>query len=156
MPAEAIDATARRIIDAEGYGEQFIHRTGHGIGLEGHEEPYLVAGNAEPLRPGMAFSIEPGIYFDGRYGARLEDIVVCGTDGPIVLNRGAARPVRRRRDLIRPGYHPRNRRARPSAIAHTRIVFGPMPTTLFRRPSDDVAPRTRLARGRRSRASTRR
>lgn len=87
VSAEEIDATARRIIDAEGYGEQFIHRTGHGIGLEGHEEPYLVAGNAEPLRPGMAFSIEPGIYFDGRYGARLEDIVVCGTDGPIVLNR---------------------------------------------------------------------
>ena len=87
VPAEEIDATARRIIAAEGYGEQFIHRTGHGIGLEGHEEPYLVAGNAEPLRPGMAFSIEPGIYLEGRYGARLEDIVVCGKDGPIVLNR---------------------------------------------------------------------
>lgn len=87
VPAEEIDATARRIIDAEGYGERFIHRTGHGIGLEGHEEPYLVAGNAEPLRPGMAFSVEPGIYLEGRYGARLEDIVVCGKDGPIVLNR---------------------------------------------------------------------
>lgn len=87
VPAEEIDATARRIIAAEGYGQQFIHRTGHGIGLEGHEEPYLVAGNPEPLRPGMAFSIEPGIYFEGRYGARLEDIVVCGPDGPIVLNR---------------------------------------------------------------------
>ncbi|MGZ8502586.1 MAG: M24 family metallopeptidase [Candidatus Limnocylindrales bacterium] len=87
VPAEEIDAAARRIIAAEGYGEQFIHRTGHGIGLEGHEEPYLVAGNAEPLRPGMAFSVEPGIYLEGRYGARLEDIVVCGKDGPIVLNR---------------------------------------------------------------------
>ena len=86
VAAEAIDATARRVIDAEGYGEQFIHRTGHGIGLEGHEEPYLVAGNQEPLRAGMAFSVEPGIYFDGRYGARLEDIVVCGPGGPIVLN----------------------------------------------------------------------
>jgi len=86
VPCERIDATARAIIDAEGYGEQFIHRTGHGIGLEGHEEPYLVTGNAEPLQPGMAFSIEPGIYFDGQYGARLEDIVVCGEDGPLVLN----------------------------------------------------------------------
>jgi Xaa-Pro aminopeptidase len=86
VPCEAIDAAARSIIDAEGYGAQFIHRTGHGIGLEGHEEPYLVAGNPEPLRPGMAFSVEPGIYLEGRYGARLEDIVVCGPDGPIVLN----------------------------------------------------------------------
>ncbi|MDP9483155.1 MAG: Xaa-Pro peptidase family protein [Chloroflexota bacterium] len=87
LPAEAVDTTARQVIEAEGYGERFIHRTGHGIGLEGHEEPYLVAGNAEPLRAGMAFSVEPGIYLEGRYGARLEDIVVCGTDGPIVLNR---------------------------------------------------------------------
>jgi Xaa-Pro aminopeptidase len=87
VPCERIDAAARSIIDAEGYGERFIHRTGHGIGLEGHEEPYLVAGNSEPLRPGMAFSVEPGIYLEGTYGARLEDIVVCGEDGPIVLNR---------------------------------------------------------------------
>jgi len=87
IACEAIDATARSIIDAEGYGERFIHRTGHGIGLEGHEDPYLVAGNLEPLRPGMAFSVEPGIYLEGRYGARLEDIVVCGPVGPIVLNR---------------------------------------------------------------------
>jgi len=87
--AESIDATARGIIDGEGYGEAFIHRTGHGIGLEGHEDPYLVAGNDEPLRAGMAFSIEPGIYLAGRYGARIEDIVVCGPDGPIVLNNSA-------------------------------------------------------------------
>jgi Xaa-Pro aminopeptidase len=86
VPAEAIDAAARSIIDAEGYGENFFHRTGHGIGLEGHEEPYLVAGNDEPLAAGMAFSVEPGIYLPGRYGARIEDIVVCGPDGPIVLN----------------------------------------------------------------------
>jgi Xaa-Pro aminopeptidase len=86
VPAEAIDRTARDIIDGEGYAENFFHRTGHGIGLEGHEDPYLVAGNAEPLEPGMAFSIEPGIYLPGRYGARIEDIVVCGPDGPIVLN----------------------------------------------------------------------
>ena len=70
----------------KGYGEAFFHRTGHGIGLEGHEDPYLVAGNDLPLRPGMAFSVEPGIYFPGEYGARIEDIVVCGEDGPIVLN----------------------------------------------------------------------
>ena len=84
--AEAIDRTARDIIDGEGYGEAFFHRTGHGIGLEGHEDPYLVAGNDEPIAAGMAFSIEPGIYLAGRYGARIEDIVVCGEDGPIVMN----------------------------------------------------------------------
>jgi Xaa-Pro aminopeptidase len=82
----SIDSTARTIIGAEGYGEAFFHRTGHGIGLEGHEEPYLVEGNDLPLRAGMAFSVEPGIYLPGVYGARIEDIVVCGEDGPIVLN----------------------------------------------------------------------
>ena len=86
VPCEAIDAAARSVIDAEGYGEGFFHRTGHGIGLDGHEDPYLVAGNDLPLRPGMAFSVEPGIYLPGEYGARIEDIVVCGDDGPIVLN----------------------------------------------------------------------
>jgi Xaa-Pro aminopeptidase len=86
VAAEAVDAAARDVIAAEGYGENFIHRTGHGIGLEGHEEPYLVAGNREALGEGMAFSVEPGIYLAGRYGARIEDIVVCGPDGPIVLN----------------------------------------------------------------------
>ena len=83
---ESIDATARAIIDAEGYGEAFFHRTGHGIGLDGHEDPYLVAGNELPLDAGMAFSVEPGIYLAGEFGARIEDIVVCGDDGPIVLN----------------------------------------------------------------------
>ncbi len=86
VPAEAIDAAARDRIEAEGYGDNFFHRTGHGIGLEGHEDPYVVAGNDEPIGAGMAFSIEPGIYLPGRYGARIEDIVVCGEDGPIVLN----------------------------------------------------------------------
>ena len=81
-----IDAVARTIITDGGYGPAFIHRTGHGIGLEAHEEPYLVAGSEAPLRPGMAFSIEPGIYLAGRWGMRLEDIVVCGEDGPDVLN----------------------------------------------------------------------
>ncbi len=86
VAAERVDAVARGIIGAAGFGEHFIHRTGHGIGLEGHEDPYLVAGNAEALEPGMAFSVEPGIYLEGRYGARIEDIVVCGPEGPIVLN----------------------------------------------------------------------
>lgn len=86
VACEAVDWTARTMIDAEGYGEAFFHRTGHGIGLDGHEDPYIVAGNDLPLRPGMAFSVEPGIYLPGRYGARIEDIVVCGEDGPIVLN----------------------------------------------------------------------
>ena len=86
VAAESIDRTARDIIDGEGYAENFFHRTGHGIGLEGHEEPYVIAGNSEPLSVGMAFSVEPGIYLPGRYGARIEDILVCGPDGPIVLN----------------------------------------------------------------------
>jgi Xaa-Pro aminopeptidase len=86
VPCEAIDAAARRHITDAGYGPFFFHRTGHGIGLEGHEDPYLVAGNAEPLARGMAFSVEPGIYLEGRFGARIEDIVVCGEDGPLVLN----------------------------------------------------------------------
>ena len=87
VSAEAVDAAAREPIAAAGYGEHFIHRTGHGIGLECHEDPYIVAGNTEPLQPGMAFSIEPGIY-PGGHGARIEDIVVCGEDGCIRLNNG--------------------------------------------------------------------
>ena len=83
---ETIDGAARGVIEAAGHGPAFFHRTGHGIGLEGHEDPYLVAGNDLPLRAGMAFSVEPGIYYPGEYGARIEDIVVCGEDGPIVLN----------------------------------------------------------------------
>ena len=86
VTAEAIDAAARRPIEAEGFGEAFFHRTGHGIGLEGHEEPYIIAGDRELLREGMAFSVEPGIYLVGEYGARIEDIVVCGPKGPITLN----------------------------------------------------------------------
>ena len=83
---EDVDRVARDRIEADGYGERFFHRTGHGIGLEGHEHPYLVAGNGEALVEGMAFSVEPGIYFEGDYGARIEDIVVCGPNGPMVLN----------------------------------------------------------------------
>jgi Xaa-Pro aminopeptidase len=80
VPAEAIDAAAREPITLAGFGDSFIHRTGHGIGLESHEDPYIVAGNAEPLEPGMAFSVEPGIY-PGPHGARIEDIVICTDDG---------------------------------------------------------------------------
>ncbi len=86
IAAEAVDAVARGAIEAAGFGPNFIHRTGHGIGLEGHEDPYIVAGNGEPLDVTMAFSVEPGIYLEGRFGARIEDIVVCGEGGPIVLN----------------------------------------------------------------------
>ena len=80
VTAESVDAAAREPIAAAGYGEAFFHRTGHGIGLESHEDPYIVAGNAEMLEPGMAFSVEPGIY-PGPHGARIEDIVVCTADG---------------------------------------------------------------------------
>jgi Xaa-Pro aminopeptidase len=84
---EEVDATARRIITEAGWGERFIHRTGHGIGIEEHEDPYIVAGNHTPLEPGHAFSIEPGIYVPGRFGFRLEDIVVAADAGPDPLNR---------------------------------------------------------------------
>jgi Xaa-Pro aminopeptidase len=84
--AEEVDAAARGVIERAGFGEQFIHRTGHGIGLEVHEEPYIISGNTEPLAVGHAFSVEPGIYFDGRHGARIEDIVVCAADGAESLN----------------------------------------------------------------------
>ncbi len=84
-----VDALARDLIAAAGYGEAFIHRTGHGIGLEGHEEPYLVAGNATLLVTGHAFSVEPGIYLAGEHGARIEDIVVAGDPDPLPLNRAS-------------------------------------------------------------------
>ena len=87
VTAEQVDAAARDVITEAGYGDYFVHRTGHGIGLETHEEPYIVAGNDRPLEPGMAFSVEPGIYLPGRHGARIEDIVVCTADGGDRLNR---------------------------------------------------------------------
>jgi Xaa-Pro aminopeptidase len=90
--AEAVDAVARDAIAAAGHGEHFTHRTGHGIGLETHEDPYIVAGNTEELEPGMAFSVEPGIY-PGPHGARIEDIVVCTASGHRRLNNAS-------RDLV--------------------------------------------------------
>ncbi|MCC6617430.1 MAG: aminopeptidase P family protein [Chloroflexi bacterium] len=81
-----LDAVARDIITDAGYGDAFLHRTGHGIGRETHEEPYIVASNAEPLVVGNAFSVEPGIYIRDRWGARIEDIVICTADGGERLN----------------------------------------------------------------------
>jgi Xaa-Pro aminopeptidase len=86
VSAESVDAAARDVIVAAGYGEAFLHRTGHGIGLETHEEPYIVAGNGTLLEPGMTFSIEPGIYLPGQHGARIEDIVAITADGCERLN----------------------------------------------------------------------
>jgi len=86
VTAEQVDAAARDVLAAEGLAEAFVHRTGHGIGLSVHEEPYIVAGNALPLRAGMAFSVEQGIYFPGRWGARIEDIVIVTADGAEAVN----------------------------------------------------------------------
>ena len=85
-PCEGVDQAARRVIDDAGFGEYFIHRTGHGIGMEAHEDPYMVSGNVQPLLAGHAYSVEPGIYVSGKWGARLEDIVVATESGPLALN----------------------------------------------------------------------
>ena len=86
VTAEQVDAAARDVLAAEGLAEVFVHRTGHGIGLSVHEEPYIVAGNDLPLEEGMAFSVEPGIYFPGQWGARIEDIVIVTADGAMPVN----------------------------------------------------------------------
>lgn len=86
VTCESIDAAARTVLEEAGLGAYFLHRTGHGIGLEAHEDPYIVTGNALVLEPGMAFSIEPGFYRSGQAGARIEDIVVCTESGARVLN----------------------------------------------------------------------
>ena len=96
---ESIDGKARQVmtshsLDGTPLADYFIHRIGHGIGLDSHEEPYLVQGNELPLAPGMTFSVEPGFYVSGKYGARIEDIVVCTADGVRSLNN-------RPRELVR-------------------------------------------------------
>ncbi len=93
ITAEQVDAAARDVLAAEGLAEAFVHRTGHGIGLSVHEEPYIVAGNSLPLQEGMAFSVEPGIYFPGQWGARIEDIVIVTANGALSVNN-------RPRDLV--------------------------------------------------------
>jgi Xaa-Pro aminopeptidase len=86
VSCQEIDRAARKIISDAGYGEQFIHRTGHGIGVTTHEPPYMVEGEEQPLVPGMCFSVEPGIYLAGRFGVRIEDIVTVTADGGRRLN----------------------------------------------------------------------
>ena len=86
VTAQQVDAAARDVLSDAGLAEYFVHRTGHGIGLSVHEEPYIVAGNDEPLTEGMAFSVEPGIYFPGRWGARIEDIVIVTAGVASALN----------------------------------------------------------------------
>ncbi len=87
VTAESVDAAARDVLADAGLAEYFVHRTGHGIGLSMHEEPYIVAGNSLPLAEGMAFSVEPGVYLSGRWGARIEDIVIVTADGADPVNR---------------------------------------------------------------------
>jgi Xaa-Pro aminopeptidase len=89
VPCQEIDRATRRVIEDAGFGKYFLHRTGHGIGLEVHEHPYIVEGNSLPLESGMAFSIEPGIYLPGEFGVRIEDIVTVTEDGCDALNESA-------------------------------------------------------------------
>lgn len=86
-----VDSAARKVIENAGFGHCFIHRTGHGIGLEVHEMPYIIDGNPVPLEPGMAFSVEPGIYLPGEFGVRIEDIVACTVDGVECFNNSSRR-----------------------------------------------------------------
>jgi Xaa-Pro aminopeptidase len=86
LPCHEAERLARAVIEEAGYGERFVHRTGHGVGLEIHEEPYLRPGNPAPLEIGHVFSVEPGIYVPGRFGVRYENLVHLGADGPELLN----------------------------------------------------------------------
>jgi Xaa-Pro aminopeptidase len=96
VPAQEVDRAARKVIRDAGYGEYFMHRTGHGIGLRGHEEPFIVEGNDRSLEPGDCFSVEPGIYMAGRFGVRIENIMTITDTGAESLN---AEPEGRLRTL---------------------------------------------------------
>ena len=91
-PCSAVDRAARGVIEEAGYGQYFVHRTGHGIGVSTHEPPSMMAGDETPLAPGMAFSIEPGIYLPGRFGVRIEDVAVMHADGPEILSHLSRQP----------------------------------------------------------------
>jgi Xaa-Pro dipeptidase len=93
VACEAVDRAARSVIEEAGYGERFLHRTGHGLGLQVHEPPYMVGGNKEVLEEGMVFSIEPGIYLAGRFGVRLEIIASVGREGAELINTASAREL---------------------------------------------------------------
>lgn len=86
VKAKAVDAAARKVISDAGYGDYFVHRTGHGMGIDGHEPPYITATSEKVLEEGMVFSIEPGIYLPGRFGIRLEEIVMLRADGPEIFS----------------------------------------------------------------------
>ena len=89
VTAGAVDRTTRDVVESAGYGDRFVHRTGHGVGLDIHEAPYIVEGNERELQPGMVFSVEPGVYLDGRFGVRIEDLVVVTEEGCERLNRSS-------------------------------------------------------------------
>jgi Xaa-Pro dipeptidase len=91
VAAQDIDRAARAVIEKAGYGAFFTHRLGHGLGMDGHEPVYMVEGNTQPLEPGLVFTVEPGIYLPERFGVRIEDDVVCGADGAIVMSRRTSR-----------------------------------------------------------------
>ncbi|NIA25527.1 MAG: M24 family metallopeptidase [Gammaproteobacteria bacterium] len=94
LSCQDVDRAARSVIDAAGYGEQFLHRTGHGIGLNVHETPFMIEGNELPIEPGFAFSVEPGIYVEGKWGMRIEDIVIVTDGEPIKCNTSSRQLVR--------------------------------------------------------------